>query len=178
MAVIFVLLFLAQASALTIVSPSAVEVNNKEEFFVEITNNSNTQKDLRVNFFSTVMSDVIVPNFVPPNTTVRARIIVYNKYESYTEINSKLEVYLDNEFREKNVLLKFLEKNERDNLGQSGSEFAQNLNSFFVLFAANTGESFLNLNDYSNMEIIFITVLILLILVLIVALVVRIVKRA
>lgn len=177
MAVIFVLLFLAQASALTIVSPSAVEVNNKEEFFVEITNNSNTQKDLRVNFFSTVMSDVIVPNFVPPNTTVRARIIVYNKYESYTEINSKLEVYLDNEFREKNVLLKFLEKNQRDSFEQQGADFTTGINSFFTLFAINTSESFLLLNNYFTLEVVAMTTLVLLILVLVVALIVRIVKR-
>lgn len=175
--VIFAILFLAQASALTISGPSEVEVSNKEEFFIEITNNSNIQKELRVNFFSIVMSDVIAPNFVPPNTTINAKIIVYNKYDSYTEVNSKVEVYLDNEYGEKNILLKFLGKNERDSFGQQNGNFAEGINSFFMLFAANTGESLLFLNDYSSLEIVLMTAMVLLILVLIIALIVRIVKR-
>lgn len=176
--VIFAVLFLAQASALTITAPSEIEIDNKKEFFVEITNNSTTQKELRVKFFSTVMSDVITPNFIPSNTTVNAKVIVHNKYESYTEINSKLEVYLDNEFREKNILLKFSGKSENNSFSGQEDNFTQGINSFFMLFAANTSESLLFLNDYSTIEIVFITVLVLLILVLALALIVRIVKRA
>lgn len=158
-------------SALVISAPSEVEVNKSTEFFIDITNTTNTNQNLKLNLFSTAQVETFSPNSIAANSTAKVKVIVFNKYDSYTELESKLEVYLGTEYQEKKIIFKFLDNSNADFLG---TEFVNGANSFFSLIAIN---SFFTLGDYNFFEVSAITVLVLLILVLFVALVVRIVKR-
>ncbi len=172
--VIFACLFLSLANALVLETPTVVDVDRSAEFYIEITNTSNYEKNLTVNFFSSAVSQTFAPNKVPANTTVLAKIIIFNKYDSYTELESKVEVKLNEEHQERKILFRFHEQSKGADFG---SEFINNANSFFTFFGAGAVNSLFSLGDYSVVEVSAITILVLLILVLFVALVVRIVKR-
>ena len=159
-------------SALNIVAPDEVTVIDSTEFFIDITNTTNTPQTLKLNLFSTAQVETFSPNSVAANSTAKVKVVVFNKFDSYTELNSKLEVYLGSEYQEKNIIFKFSKEKSADFLG---SDLVSGANSFFSLIAVN---SFFTLADYSFLEVSVITVLVLLILVLFVTLIVRIVKRA
>lgn len=155
-------------SALVIDAPAVVDVHQKEEFYIEIENTENTVQNLSVNFYSTSNVTTFAPSTVPANSSVKVKVIVNNTYDSYTEVESKLEVTLGNKFQDRKIILRFFEEENQ------GEQFVEGANAFFSAIAVN---SFFTLENYSLLEISAMTVLILLIIVLAIALIVRIVKR-
>jgi hypothetical protein len=159
---------LSFASALIVEAPAVIDVYETEEFYIDITNNTNTAKDLSLNFYTTTDVKTFAPNVVPANTTVKAKIIVDNDYEKYTELESKLEINLGNNYSERKILLRFFGEERAE------EQVIEGANAFFSFAAVN---SLFTLSNYSILEISAMSFLVLLIIVLAVALVVRIVKR-
>lgn len=162
------LAILAPINALVIDAPAVVDVHEKEEFYIEIENTENTVQSLNVNFYSTSNVTTFAPSTVPANSSVKVKVIVNNTYDSYTEVESKLEVNLGNKFQDRKIILRFFENKD------GSTQFVEGANAFFSAIAVN---SFFSLGDYSLLELSAMTVLILLIIVLAIALIVRIVKR-
>lgn len=159
---------LAPINALVIDAPAIVDVHEKEEFYIEITNTESTVQSLNVNLYSTSNVTTFAPSTVPANSSVKVKVIVNNTYEKYTEIESKLELTLGNKFQDRKIIFRFFEEENPQTAAIEGA------NAFFSAMAVN---SFFSLGDYSLLELSAMTVLILLIIVLAIALIVRIVKR-
>ena len=127
------LLLLATVSAMHINAPKEVNVYDSNSFIIEITNNSNISKELRINFFSPATIKILKPKMVPPHSTTSAQITLKYQTKNYTEIKSKLEVYLDDELGEKSIIQKFYPKN--NNLKKENSK--EYLGALFGLGAMN-----------------------------------------
>jgi len=98
---------LSGAFALSVQAPSTVDIIDSNSFVIEITNTSNTEKELRIDFFSPANVEILFPKIIPPHAKTSAKIILNYSPQTYTEIESKLEVYLGNEFKEKMITQKF-----------------------------------------------------------------------
>ena len=98
---------LCSVSALSVSAPSTVQVTDTNSFIVEITNNSNIEKELKINFFSTANVKILSPKSILPHSKINVKITLDYSSPNYTEMESKLEVYLDNEFKEKMITQKF-----------------------------------------------------------------------
>lgn len=110
---LFVLLVLcANVFAVSISVPDSVEVKDAQtSFFVDITNESNELLPVTINFYSTTKTSVVAQKTISPHSTITAKIIVNNDaVPNYHEIESKIEVYVGKQFTQKNITLKFLEK--------------------------------------------------------------------
>jgi len=105
--IISMLLILSGAFALSVQAPSTVDIVDSNSFVIEITNNSNIQKELRIDFFSPANVEILSPKIIPPHSKTSAKITLNYSPKTYTEIESKLEVYLGNEFKEKIITQKF-----------------------------------------------------------------------
>ena len=102
-----VLLLLTVVSAFTLEAPSTVEVHDSNSFIIEITNTSNIEKEIRINFFSPANVEILSPKSIPAHAKSSARITLDYTPPGYTEIESKLEVYLGEELEEAVVIQKY-----------------------------------------------------------------------
>lgn len=111
-ALVMLLTFCLVASALSISVPDSIEVKEAQSiFYVDITNESPEVLPVIINFYTTTKSDVIYPKTISSYSTITAKIIVYNdSTPNYHEVESKLEVYVGRRFAQKNVTLRFFEK--------------------------------------------------------------------
>ena len=108
--IVSMLLLLVCVSAMTVQAPSVVEVHDSNSFVIEITNTSNTTKDLEINFFSPADVKILSPKSIPAHSKSSARISLNYSPANYTEVESKLEIYLDSELEEKIVIQKYYSK--------------------------------------------------------------------
>ena len=92
---------------MTLQAPSTVDIIDFNSFVIEITNTSNIQKELRIDFFSSANVEILSPKLIPPHAKTSAKITLNYSPKNYMEIESKLEVYLGNEFEEKMIIQKF-----------------------------------------------------------------------
>jgi hypothetical protein len=119
---------LCSVSALSVSAPSTVQVTDTNSFIVEITNNSNIEKELTINFFSTANVKIHSPKAILPHSKISVKINLDYSSPNYTEMESKLEVYLDNEFKEKMITQKFYptgtNKNTNINSNDQSGEYA------------------------------------------------------
>jgi hypothetical protein len=152
--------------AFTIDMPEELLIEEEDSFFlVEINNNSNTTKNLEIVFFTNTESEIIAPKAIAPNMATTAKIFIKNSFSNYTEVDSKIEVYLGNELKQKRILLKF-NPNPTAIQNQSNST-----NALFALFIG------LESLTFGTFEYVLLFAMILIILVLIIAFFVRISKR-
>ena len=101
------MLALTMASAFPVNTLEQVDVHEKGVFYVEITNPYSELKDLEINFYTPAEAKVNAPTKIAPNTNTTIQITVYNKYETYREITSTLEVKLGDETEAREVNLRF-----------------------------------------------------------------------
>ncbi len=106
-ALTILILALSVTSAFPLSVPTNVEVFNEATVLVDITNNSLEQKALSINLFVPSTTTIYAPSSISPNETVTAKIIIKNNFSNYTEISSKLEVYLGTDLEERELSIKF-----------------------------------------------------------------------
>jgi len=106
------LTFCLVASAVSISVPDSIEVKEAQSiFYVDITNESNELLPVTINFYTTTKADIISQKTISPYSTITAKIIVNNdSTPNYHEVESKLEVYVGKQFTQKNITLRFFEK--------------------------------------------------------------------
>ena len=92
---------------MTLQAPSTVDIVDSNSFVIKITNTSNIQKELKINFFSSAEVKILSQKYILPHSTTSAQITLNYPTKNYLEMESKLEVYLDNEFEEKMITQKF-----------------------------------------------------------------------
>jgi hypothetical protein len=138
----FIVLFSAKGYALTVSAPESVTIKNSGSFYVDITNDSLSGKDFSINFFAPVKTEIISPVSIAPNESVKAKIIIYNKYSERTEINSLLEVVSDGKIVQKEVTLVF--EPNASNSDNYGSKILSGLFSFGSSLGEMTGFTFID----------------------------------
>lgn len=115
------LTFCLVASAASISVPDSIEVRDAQSiFYVDITNESNELLPVTINFYTTTKTDIISQKTISPYSTITAKIIVNNdSTPNYHEVESKIEVYVGKQFTQKNIILKFFEKEKLVQLPQT-----------------------------------------------------------
>jgi hypothetical protein len=168
MLVLFLMSALPSISALEINAPEEVIIEGQEKYFlVEITNTSEQPLALEINFYAPTETQVSAPKQIAGNSKVTAKIFVKNPGWN-KEINSKLEVFLDEEKEETFITLKF-------NPNQAEVSTEQITGAFTALFGLNT---FLEeATNFGSLEYVLLFVLILVAAVLLIAFIARITKR-
>ena len=137
------LLILSGAFALSVQAPSTVDIVDSNSFVIEITNTSNTEKELRIDFFSPANVEILSPKIIPPHAKTSAKITLNYSPQTYTEIESKLEVYLGNEFKEKMITQKFYPTGTNiDSIDQSVDQSEEYTGALFGLVAIGELASF------------------------------------
>ena len=133
--IVSLLLLLTCAFAFTVQAPSTVEIHDTNSFTIEITNTSSISKELRINFFTPFEIEILSPKSIPPYAKSTAKITLNYSPQTYTEITSKLEVYLDNDLEEKEITLKFFpqETNQNNNNGVLNDQSDEYLGALFGL---------------------------------------------
>ena len=163
--VLALILFISSiATAFPINVDNQIDVFNEATFNVEITNPSNNQENLIVNFFAPTDVTIFAPKTIPPNGTITAKIIVRDSFDEYTEIDSKLEVFVGSSIEERQVLLKFYESQDAFS-GATGAFSAL----FTLPFAIET--------NFTTVEWIAFFILVLIVIALLIAFIARIAKR-
>jgi hypothetical protein len=163
--VLIAILFISSiATAFPIQVDNQIDVFKEASFNVEITNSSNAQENLVVNFFAPTDVTIFAPKTIPPNQTVTAKIIVRDSFDKYTEIDSKLEVFVGSALEERQVLLKFYESQDAF-VGATGSFAAL----FTLPFAIET--------NFTTIEWVAFFILVLIVLALLIAFIARLAKR-
>ena len=97
------LLLLVCVSAMTVEAPNTVEIYDSNSFVIEITNTSSTDKVLSIDFFSPANVKILAPKSIPAHSKSSAQITLNYSPSNYTEIESKLEVYLGDELEERTI---------------------------------------------------------------------------
>lgn len=136
-----IVLFSSKAFAFSVTAPESIVVGDNSSFYVDITNNSTKTADLKVNFFAPISVQVSAPRTIAPNETITAKVTLSNnKFTSSTQINSILEVTLDQETKQKQIALTFTEnKNSSNSLNAafaglfSFTDFTLELGKFSLL---------------------------------------------
>jgi len=100
-------LLITTVNSFPVTTSQQVDVYEKGVFYIEITNDSQELKDLEINFYTPAEIKINAPSKIAPNTNMTAQITVYNQYESYREMTSKLEVKLGNETETKEITLRY-----------------------------------------------------------------------
>ncbi|HNV01092.1 MAG TPA: hypothetical protein PKK60_01545 [archaeon] len=120
-ALVMLLTFCLVASAVSISVPDSIEIKDSHTvFFVDITNESNELLPVTINFYTTTRTDLVYPKTISPNSTITLKVIVENdSTPNYHEVESKLEVYVGKQFTQKNIVLKFFEKEKLVQLPQT-----------------------------------------------------------
>ncbi len=163
--VLMVILFISSiAIAFPINNPSEIDVFREATFNVEITNTSNNQENLIINFFAPTDVMIFAPNTIPPNQTITAKVIVRDSFDKYTEIDSKLEVFVGSALEERHVLLKFYE---------SQDAFKEATGSFAALFTM----PFAIETNFTTIEWVAFFILVLIVIALLIAFIARLAKR-
>ena len=146
-------------------------VDSDEAYFlVEIENIKDTPKDLQINFYAPLTSQIVSTSTLAPFSKTSAKIYVKNEFNEYTEITAKLEVYLDGDLEEKEILLKF---NKTDKV--INQEINNDEQVFAGLFGLTTFVE--EASNFGSIEYVLLFVLILIATVLLVAFIARIIKR-
>jgi hypothetical protein len=107
MVVLILALLISSVNAFSVTTSQQVDVYEKGIFYIEITNDSAELKDLELNLYTSSEVKINAPSKIAPNTNMTAQITVYNNYESYREMNSKLEVKLGNETETKEITFRY-----------------------------------------------------------------------
>jgi hypothetical protein len=147
-------------------APSTVEVYDSNSFVIEITNTSNTTKDLEINFFSPAEVKILSPKSIPAHSKSSARISLNYSPTNYTEIESKLEIYLGDELEEKTITQKYYSKSTITPNNQTG----EYTGALFGLGAIG------GLASLSVLEWALFIVLVVIVAILLVTLVARVIK--
>ena len=167
--ILLVLLALFILTSVTYAVPiqvdQTIDIFQDKEFFVEITNPYAEAKVLNVNIYTPTPKVVLAPDIINAGETVKVKIYLQNTLTEYTEISSKLEVYLDEELTEKELTLRFFEKGQAPDVW---GDFASGLFGLGIFF---DGMNFV----VSEYYLAFL--LIMIIAALLIALVVRVAKR-
>jgi len=159
------LLILGTVSAFTLQAPDSIEIHDSTSFTIEITNTTNTQKELKINFFTPFEVEILSPKSIPPYAKSSAKITLNYSPKTYTEIISKLEVYLDNDLEEKEITLKFFPSTNQ--LNDQSQQYVGALLGFGTV-----GE----LTNFSILEWALFIVLVIIAAILLVTLVARTIK--
>ena len=163
--VLMAILFVSSiAMAFPLQVDNQIDVFREATFNVEITNTSNNQENLIINFFAPTDVTIFAPNTIPPNQTITAKIIVRDSFDKYTQIDSKLEVFVGSALEERQVLLKFYE---------SGDAFGEATGSFAALFTL----PFAIETNFTTIEWVAFFILVLIVLALLIAFIARLAKR-
>jgi hypothetical protein len=112
LSIVFLVMLAVSVSALTIEGPETVDLFQDKTLEIQITNTSNYSQPLIVNYFAPVRTSFNAPTKISANETITIPIKIFHTYNSYEEFNSKLEVYLGNEFKVKEINLKFYPQQE------------------------------------------------------------------
>ena len=168
--IVSLLLLLTCAFAFTVQAPNTVEIHNTNSFTIEITNTSSTQKELNINFFAPFEVKILSPKSIPPYAKSTAKITLNYSPNSYTEITSKLEVYLDNELDEKEITLKFFPNQANQNNNVVNDQSGEYIGALFGL--GSIGE----MASFSMLEWALFIVLVIIAAILLVTLVARAIK--
>jgi len=132
--VFMLVLFSAKAYA-SVSVPDQVIVSDETTFFVEITNDSDKQVDLKVNFFAPIKNEIVAPSKIAPFGKANAKITVFNtKYDESTELNATVEIKMDEKVEQKNVALVFAKNSSTSAFAGlfSFSTFTQQIESFSI----------------------------------------------
>ena len=160
------------ASAFSVTVPSQVDIHDQEYISIQVTNISSELKTLKINFFAPTETQIFAPTEVSPNQTITARILVKNTLRDYTEINSKLEIYLGSDLVEKELLLRYYPSSE-----VIQQEQQENNNKMLgALFGFSS--FFTELGNFSLVEWVALVALVIIAAFLLVALIARAVRRA
>ena len=162
-------LLLCTVNAISVQAPSVVEVHDSNSFIIEITNTSNTTKDLIINFFSPAEVKILSPKSIPAHAKSSAQITLNYSPQNYTEIESKLEVYLGNELEEKVIVQKYHSKNQENNQ-TNNDQSGEYMGALFGL------GSFVEISNFSVLEWALFIVLVIVAAILLITLVARSVK--
>jgi len=151
-------------TAFTIESPSVVDVfGDKNSFYVDVINNTNEVQPLVVNFYSSAKTQISQPKSLAPNSSTKIKITIeHDNKPRYHEVDSKLEIYLGKDLEEKNISIRFYEKN---NSSQSLASFLS-----FSSFSQETSQ-------FVFVEWIIFWVLVIIAAVLLIAFVSKVVRR-
>jgi hypothetical protein len=161
---LLLVILISTVNAFPINTNSTVDVYENGLFYVEITNNTSELQDLEINFYTPAEIKINAPSKIAPNTNITAQVTVYNKYDSYREITSKLEVTMGQEIETKNINLRFFE---------TDGTMTNELTSFFGAGYFVFGNDF----AFSLIDWIAFWVLVIVAAILLIALVARIVHR-
>jgi len=132
--VFMLVLFSAKAYA-SVNVPEQVIVSDKTTFFIEITNDSDKQVDLEVNFFAPIKSEIVVPSKIAPYEKTSAKITIFNsKYDESTQLNATVEIKMDEKVEQKNIALIFSGNNSNSALTGlfSFGTFTQQITKFSI----------------------------------------------
>lgn len=110
-----ILFLISTALALNVSVQEEFELFDNDYLEIEIENTTNTTQPLNINFYTPTKHIIHAPETVGPGKTITAKIKINHEFEKYTEINSKLEIFLGTEYEEKNITLKFY-KPQKNNL--------------------------------------------------------------
>ena len=102
------LFLLAQPSAMSISVPTDTNVTTASgTFFINVTNDSASQKDLKVTVFAPIKTEISAPLSIGANSTIPVAIKVYNNFPVKTSLSSKVEVNLGSETAIKEMTMNF-----------------------------------------------------------------------
>jgi len=164
------LLILGTVSAFTLQAPDSIEIHDSTSFTIEITNTTNTQKELKINFFTPFEVEILSPKSIPPYAKSTAKITLNYSSKTYTEITSKLEVYLDNDLEEREITLRFFSNQANQNNNIINDQSEEYMGALFGLGAI------VELANFSMLEWALFIVLVIIAAILLITLVARAIK--
>ena len=173
-AVLFLLvLFSAKAMAFSVNAPTSVEINDKTVFYVELTNDSPTVVDLKVNFYSPANATVVVPNQLAPNSKTNAKITIINNFKDDRQISGLVEAHFGTKIITKDINLIFSSTN---NTTSSDSALSGLFSFGSVLLSS--GTSLTEFNLFTPLDWVIFILLVIICAVLLVSFIARIKRRA
>jgi len=164
------LLILSTVSAFTVQAPTLVEIHDVGSFTIEITNTSNIAKELNINFFAPFEVEILAPKSIPSYAKSTAKITLNYSPQNYTEITSKLEVYLDNDLEEREITLRFFSNQANQNNNIINDQSEEYMGALFGLGAI------VELANFSMLEWALFIVLVIIAAILLITLVARAIK--
>jgi hypothetical protein len=163
-----IVLFTSKGFALEMTSPNQISVSEKTSFLVEIDNNSNKATSLGFSVFAPVKVDVVAPNQIGPNSSVTAKVTIYNKYVDARTVNATIEAKTTDETIQKPLTIDF-KPVVKSNFAEDATKVMSGL---FTLGMSN-GE----LTNFTLLDWVIFWILIIVAAVLVVAFIARVVKR-
>lgn len=160
-----IVLFGSNGYAFELKAPSEVVVANDAVFYVDLVNDSSRVVDLKLNFYAPADVSITAPNNISPNSTVQAKITIFNNFKDERIISGLVEASFDEQVLTKEVELHFKKK--------SGN--SSNSSDFTGLFSA--GSTISGFELFTLGEWIIFIVLAIICAVLLVSFIAKLMRR-